>query len=372
MPAKRPAYGLWSVGLLLAFTALTALSVIWSVQPDESFKDAGRMLAYSRACSAPRWRLPAPSPTRWPAVLGGVTLAAVVVCCYALLTKVLPRQFDANDVYARLRAPYDYWNATGLTAAMGVICCLWLGARRAGHAVLSALAYPAMGLMLVTLMLAYSRGALVALALGLAAVVLPRPAAPARRHGAARGRRSAPRWWSPGTSRRMRSALKVSHSAHEVTAGRQLGALLVAMLILLTIVGLAVGFLTARRAPSRRLRRRAGAALLTILAVVVIAAAGALAVSHRGLPGSISHAFPLAHRHECEGLEHARPPDRHRERARALLEARRSRCSKPTRCSERARKGTERRACATAARRWKSGTHMAFSCRRLPIWGWSG
>ena len=46
---------------------------------------------------------------------------------------------------------------------MGAIGCLWLGARRAGHALFSALAYPAMGLMLVTLMLAYSRGALVAL-----------------------------------------------------------------------------------------------------------------------------------------------------------------------------------------------------------------
>ena len=44
----------------------------------------------------------------------------------------------------------------------------WLAARRSGHALLSALAYPAMGLFLLTLMLAYSRGALVALALGLA------------------------------------------------------------------------------------------------------------------------------------------------------------------------------------------------------------
>ena len=180
-------YGAWSVGLLFAFTALTALSVIWSVQPDESFKDAGRLLAYSGLLGA-SVVLARAFPSRWPAVLGGVTLAAVVVCGYALLTKVFPGQFDANDPYARLRAPYDYWNAIGLTAAMGVICCLWLGARRAGHALLSALAYPAMGLMLVTLMLAYSRGALVALSLGLAAVVLPRPAAPARSGRPARGR----------------------------------------------------------------------------------------------------------------------------------------------------------------------------------------
>ncbi|HME05301.1 MAG TPA: O-antigen ligase family protein [Solirubrobacteraceae bacterium] len=289
VPAKRPTYGLWALGLLFALAALTALSVIWSVQPDESFKDAGRMFAYVAVFGA-ALALARAAPTRWPAVLGGVTLAAVVVCGYALLTKVLPGQLDANDVYARLRAPYDYWNATGLTAAMGVICCLWLGARRAGHAVLSALAYPAMGLMLVTLMLAYSRGALVALAFGLLFWFC---LVPLRLRGAAvllAGGCGAALVVAWDFSTNALSTEDVA-LATRVTAGRQLGALLVAMLILLTIVGLAVGFITARRAPSRRLRTRAGAALLTILAVVVIAAAGALAVSHRGLPGSVSHAF---------------------------------------------------------------------------------
>ena len=99
-------------------------------------------------------------------MLGGLGLAAVVVCSWAVLTKVFPASLDANDIYARLRAPYTYWNAIGLTAAMGAIGCLWLGSRRSGHALLSALAYPAMGLMLLTLLLAYSRGALVALLLG--------------------------------------------------------------------------------------------------------------------------------------------------------------------------------------------------------------
>ena len=104
------------------------------------------------------------APERWPAVLGGLTLAAVVVCGYALLTQGLPRSLArVANTLARLEEPYGYWNAIGLSAAMGAICCLWLGARRSGHALLRALAYPAMGLLLLTLMLAYSRGALVAL-----------------------------------------------------------------------------------------------------------------------------------------------------------------------------------------------------------------
>ena len=69
-------------------------------------------------------------------MLGGVTLAAVVVCAYALLTKVFP---GSSAPATRSRAwsePYGYWNAIGLTAAMGAIGCMWLGARRTGHALL--------------------------------------------------------------------------------------------------------------------------------------------------------------------------------------------------------------------------------------------
>jgi Flp pilus assembly protein TadD len=288
-PKGRRVYGQWSVGLLLAFAALSALSVVWSVQPDASWQNAGLMFAYGAVFGAAAV-LARAAPARWPAVIGGVTLAAVVVCGYALLTKVFPSWLDAHDIYARLQAPYGYWNATGLTAAMGVIGCIWLGARRKGHALLSALAYPAIGLLLVTLMLAYSRGALVALALGLA---LWFAAVPLRLRGAAvllvgaLGAGLVVAWDFA------QSALSSDSVAlHErVVAGRQLGALLLAMLLLLALAGLAIGFYTGRHAPSRRTRENAGAALLGILALTVIAFVGALAVSHRGLTGSISHGF---------------------------------------------------------------------------------
>ena len=51
---------------------------------------------------------------------------------------------------------------------MGIAASVWLGARRDGPPALNALAYPATGLCVVTMLLAYSRGALLALALGLA------------------------------------------------------------------------------------------------------------------------------------------------------------------------------------------------------------
>jgi len=214
----------------------------------------------------------------------------VVVCGYALLTKVFPARLDAHDIYARLQAPYGYWNATGLTAAMGVIGCMWLGARRAGHALLSALAYPAMGLLLLTLMLAYSRGALIALALGLALWFC---IVPLRLRGAAvllAGAAGTGLMVAWDFSRHALSADSIALHAR-VLAGRQLGVLLVAMLIVLTVAGVAIHFSTDRRPPSLAARRNAGAILLSILALAVIAFAGALAVSHRGLPGSISHGF---------------------------------------------------------------------------------
>jgi hypothetical protein len=291
-PPGRRVYGLWPVGLLLAFTALTALSVVWSVQPDDSWQDAGRMLAYSAVFGA-AVALARAAPMRWPAVLGGVTLAAVVVCGYALLTKVFPAGLDAHDIYARLQAPYGYWNATGLTAAMGVIGCMWLGARRAGHALLSALAYPAIGLLLLTLMLAYSRGALIALAVGLALWFC---IVPLRLRGAtvllsgAVGAGLVVAW---DFSRHALSADSVALHAR-VIAGRQLGVLVLAMLIVLAIIGLAIGFTTGRRPGgwvSVRTRYNAGAILLSVLVLAVIAFAGALAASNRGFTGSISHGF---------------------------------------------------------------------------------
>jgi hypothetical protein len=287
-PGKR-VYGLWSVGLLLAFAALSALSVVWSVQPDASWQNAGLMLAYSAVFGA-AVVLARAAPARWPAVIGGVTLAAVVVCGYALLTKVFPSWLDAHDTYARLQAPYGYWNATGLTAAIGVLGCMWLGARRAGHALLSALAYPAIGLLLVTLMLAYSRGALVATAVGLALWLC---IVPLRLRGAAvllTGAVGAGLVVAWDFSTHALSAESVALHAR-VVAGRQLGVLLVVMLVLLALLGVAIGFYTSRRPLSRSARGNAGAVLLGILVLAVIAFAGALATSQRGFTGSISHGF---------------------------------------------------------------------------------
>ena len=288
VPARGLAYGAWSVALLLAFAGLTALSVVWSVQPDESWQDAGRMFAYCGVFAA-AVTLVRVAPGRWTLVIGGVTLAAVIVCGYALLTKIFPGDIVPASAYARLDEPYGYWNAIGLTAALGAIGCLWLGARRTGHALLSALAYPAMGVLLLTLLLAYSRGALAALAVG---VVLWLCIVPLRLRGAAvlilgglgAGAVAA---WDFSTHALSAEGVALGERA---TAGHRLGALVLAMVVLLALAGVAIGFLTARRAPAPATRRRAGALLLALIALAAVGFVGALAHSHRGLTGSVSHA----------------------------------------------------------------------------------
>jgi hypothetical protein len=288
-PRGAPAFGVWPITLLSALAALTAVSVAWSVAPDSSWQDAGRMLAYTGVFGAAT-TLARAAPRGWGALLGGVVLSASVICGYALLTKVFPDQLDAGDVYARLQEPYGYWNAIGLTAALGATGCLWLGARRAGHGLVSACAYPAMSLSLVTLMLAYSRGALAALAIGVAlwfAIV------PLRLRGArvllvgALGAAPVIAW---DFAKHSLSSDGVALSAR-TTAGHQLGVLLVAMLLAEMSVGVAFGFFGARKAPSRAARRRAGGLLIVLLALAVGAGAGGLAVSKRGFAGTISHAF---------------------------------------------------------------------------------
>jgi O-antigen ligase/cytochrome c-type biogenesis protein CcmH/NrfG len=283
------AYGAWPAALLLAFALLSAISIVWSVQPDGSWRDAGRLLCYA-AVFAAAVVLARLTPRRWPVLLGGITLASVVICGYALLTKSLPNHFSEANRYARIYEPYGYWNALGLTAAMGAIGCMWLGARRAGHAVLSALAYPAMGVVLLTLLLAYSRGALVALAVALALwfVLVPlrlRGAAVLVSGAVVAGAIAA---WDFHDHALSSENIPIAEAA---SAGHELGALVLAMVVLLAAVGVGVTFATGRRAPSALTRRRAGIALACLLGALVLAFAGALAASHRGFTGTISHAF---------------------------------------------------------------------------------
>jgi O-antigen ligase/polysaccharide polymerase Wzy-like membrane protein len=289
--AYRPGtrmYGAWPVAMMLALTALTAVSVSWSVSPDTSWQQASLTLAYAAVFAAAA-TLVHGAPQRWSALLGGVIVSAAIVCAYALATRVFPAQLNPTEVYSRLRAPYGYWNSIGLTAALAVPACLWLGARRDGHGALNALAYPALGLSLVTLLLAYSRGALLALAIGL---ILWFTAVPLRL-------RSALVLLTGGAGALVvvvwdfsQKSLTTDHQplVLQSSAGHQLGVMVVAMVLGLLVAGLAIGFSTSARRVGEHRRRQLATALLVALALVPVGLIGVLGASHRGLIGSTTHA----------------------------------------------------------------------------------
>src|SRR3954451_3522906 len=149
-----------------ALAVLCAVSIAWSVAPDRSWQSANLTVSYVALFAggmalARLWR----TSQAVAVVLRGVLLAAAIVVVYALLTRVFPSLIE-DEVFARLGAPYGYWNALGTTAALAVPATLWLGSRRTGHQPISALAYPLLSLLLVALFLSYSRGALIMAGVG--------------------------------------------------------------------------------------------------------------------------------------------------------------------------------------------------------------
>ncbi|MDX6679337.1 MAG: hypothetical protein QOE31_3389, partial [Solirubrobacteraceae bacterium] len=272
-PRREHVWGLGPLALLVALAALTALSMTWAANPSDAWLESSRAFAYV-AVFAGAAALAHAVPGRWGAVLGAITLSAVLISAYAIATKIVPGLLNPDEAYARLREPFGYWNSVGLMAALGVPGVLWLGTRRTGHQTLNALAYPALGLLGLTMLLSYSRGALLAAAFGagfwLVTVKPLRLRAAAVLLVGSTGAGVAAAWaFSQGPLSDDRVPLGLREQA-----GLQLLVLVVVLLAVLTLAGLAVGFVAAARPPSPRARRRIATVLLVGLALAPVAAVG--------------------------------------------------------------------------------------------------
>lgn len=157
----RPFNGSGVLMLMALFAGITTLSVGWSLLPGDSYFDAVRLMAYTAvvATAALAAQL---IGTRSREVVAGFAIAATLVVLYALSSRVFPGWFPASDAFARLRMPFEYWNAVGSVAMFGFIATLWLGTQRSAPSWMQVASYPAGGLAFVALLLSQSRGALVA------------------------------------------------------------------------------------------------------------------------------------------------------------------------------------------------------------------
>ncbi len=289
---RPPGPGRHGLGTLLAFavlSALTALSIAWSIVPDQSWLEANRAIAYLAAFGT-GVALVRALPGRWRGIVAGLGLFAVALSAWALLVKVLPGPLDPTTLFGRLRAPFDYWNATGAVAAIGLPPLLWAGARPQARRLTQAAAVPALAILLTALVLTSSRSALLA---ALCGVGLWFALVPLRLRGAALLGAGAvvgvvPTLWALGHSALTADRVALAARVH---AGRDLGIVLVAALVLGTLAAWAAAPAAGRVALGAATRRRVGLGLICLLGLVPVAGLAAAAASSRGLTGEISHVW---------------------------------------------------------------------------------
>ena len=161
---SRPA--LTMLTCLGALVAWTALSLLWSLDPDQTVIEAERGLAYLAALAGLLLFL---HPASVPPVLAAVTAACTLVAVQALAGWLI----SGEDVEV-LEAPIGYSGALGLLMAMGALLALEMAAR-ASAPLGRGLAGAALVPLAATLALSASRMAYLAFAGGLLAAVALAP-----------------------------------------------------------------------------------------------------------------------------------------------------------------------------------------------------
>lgn len=162
-----------ALGLLATFAAWSALSVLWSFTPDASWAELNRYFVYVLVLAL-AVSLGASLARAGEFVADGFLLVAILVMTYALGQKVLPALhvpgvFDLNQTgqIPRLQEPLGYWNALALLIALAVPLALSVAADPVRSMRARLMTVVCAQLMLLTIGLTYSRGAVVALVAGL-------------------------------------------------------------------------------------------------------------------------------------------------------------------------------------------------------------
>ncbi len=278
---REAVHGTTTLLLFALLALLTAASVLWSIVPELTYVEAGRTFAYVAvfAAAIASARL---APRAAPQLLLGLLIGAIIPVMYALASRVWPGALAENEVSNRLGQPFDYWNAVGCVAAIAVPICLWLGSRRTGSPILRVLAYPAMGVSVVAILLTQSRGAAAAAAVGAVAwfVLVPLRLRSLPVLLLPLGAGAAVSVWALSKDPFTKAFQPLS--AKEVVAA-DFGTLVLLMIVLLILFGAAVEAGAERRAPSARLRKRIGIVAVTVACLVPLAAFTSVAFSERGI-----------------------------------------------------------------------------------------
>ena len=164
-----------SVGGLFGLAAWTLMSGLWTSDLTKTVSDAELAFVYPIALTA---SLLVARRTGTSSLAIGTLVAMVAVCVYALGGRLAPDVFgfpNNVDAAGRLYSPIGYWNGLGGFAAMAALLGGGLAAARL-PTVVRVGASASLVVTLVTLYLTFSRGALIAAAVGLVVLAVASPA----------------------------------------------------------------------------------------------------------------------------------------------------------------------------------------------------
>ena len=269
----------------IVYAAVTAASILWSIDPDLTWVEANRTLAYLAVFAAALAAVHLTAAGEL-AILRGILIATFAICAYAIVSRTFPGSLAETELYARVGAPFGYWNALGATAALGIPPALWLGARRSGHGAANALAYPLLTVLLIALFLSYSRGAMAAALIG---ILLWLAFVPLRLRTltlfavASAGAAPVIVWaLSKDAFTKNYVPLDVRRSV-----ASEFGVFALATGLVMLTAGLAICFRVARRPPRAASRLRVGLAVGLVALLVPVGLFAALEASDRGFSGTI-------------------------------------------------------------------------------------
>jgi hypothetical protein len=150
----------------------TLISSIWSDAAGRAIVEFDRALLYVLAiafyATIPRDRTSLTALLRW------VLLAFTIAALFGLASRLAPDVFPISGRYLaeRLSFPLTYWNATGIAAAIGVVLAIHHGAGSQEPRWVRIGATAALPVLTTTVYFTFSRGAIVAGALGVVLYVV--------------------------------------------------------------------------------------------------------------------------------------------------------------------------------------------------------
>ena len=158
-----------ALGAVAGLFAWTLLSTLWAPSSTWPIRESERMLVYVCGLAA---ILLVVRHAAYRALIGGVWIGITAICCYSLATRLFPGWQSTFDPFGgyRLSEPIGYWNGLGILAAIGFLLALGVAAR-ARPVTLRAVAAASIPAIATTLYFTYSRGAWLALGVGVLAAL---------------------------------------------------------------------------------------------------------------------------------------------------------------------------------------------------------